>query len=164
MSVQQTVSQDTAWPHKRDFVILVNPARRRKVIRHAVAWVVLAVAAFELAGPDGLAAQWTRQKDAEASIAKLQPVMSRLADEGKPDAIRWMVENVPGTDLHRLDPLVEKGDAQAMFALASREWKTDRPVAEQLVARAAEAGYAPAIKFQWRMKQPAGNGSSQASE
>lgn len=79
--------------------------------------------------------------------------MEKLADAGKDQAALWMVQHYPLESRDRLPALVSKGYAEALFyqGLLMRRDKGNNVATQesglQLIQRAADQGYWPAIRF-----------------
>lgn len=129
------------WPHKAD--ILINPAKKKPLAIFGV--VVVAMACFMVKGDD--IGKYFKTKH-ENSV--LLPKMSALADQGKAEAVVWMVKH-GGYDLS--DPVVAKvqaaaeaGHAESMYVYSVLlAFKKDDDGAKLWLERSAAQGYPDAV-------------------
>ncbi|HEP9773956.1 TPA: hypothetical protein VDW19_002576 [Pseudomonas aeruginosa] len=86
--------------------------------------------------------------DREADRAKLEPVMRKFAEQGKPEAIIWLAQNFPKENRTSLEALASQGNGTALFTLAALRLRDgDEGEFESLMRQAAEAGNADALRF-----------------
>lgn len=130
------------WPHTAD--ILINPAKKKSI---AVFTVLIVATVFLLAKGDDIAKYFVKKHE----HAVLLPKMSALADQGKADAVAWMVRN-GGYDLS--DPVIAKvlaaaeaGHAESMYVYSViLAFKKDDVGAKLWLDRSADEGYPDAVQ------------------
>lgn len=138
-----------AWPYG-DVALAVNPAKRTQLRRAMVLAVALACVAAVLVDEHGPLKTWAKGVSRQEEVEKFAPMMRKLADAGKPDAIIWMAQHFPDTEAGRLDALIRAGSGQAAWTLAGIRAKSDKAQAERLVQVAADNGYLPAMQYAQR--------------
>lgn len=138
----------STWPHKADIHIAINPAKRKKTVV-----VLLLIFVFGLLTiPSGSPLQqWITKYAQDIEREQLMPQMSQLAAQGKPDAVIWIAENYPQTNVSQLESLASQGNGHALMLLAKSKSGSDTAAAMSLMKQAAETGYLPAVK--WQMRQ-----------
>ena len=142
-----TTAKLQAWDHRKDVVILVNPAKRKKIFSVLGGLAIFFVAVFVLSDSDGPLMKWAANQDKLADRLLLAPTMQRLAAQGKRDAIIWVAKSAPGTNIGQLEALAASGDGEALFIQAQNKWESDIQEAKRLIQLSADAGYMPAVKF-----------------
>lgn len=142
-----TAAEAQAWPHRKDVVILVNPSKRKIILRTIVFVGILIAVVMVMSTDDSPLSKWAKEQDQQADREKLAPTMERLAAQGKRDAIIWISHNIPENDGGRLAALAYSGDGEALFLRAMEKAKTDVSEAKRLLVLSADAGYLPAVKM-----------------
>lgn len=142
-----TTADPQAWNHRKDVVILVNPAKRKTIIRTLVVLGIIWVGILAMGADDSPVSRWAQEQDQQADRVQLAPTMQRLAVQGKRDAIIWVAKNIPENDAGRLAALAASGDGEALFLRAKETWDADMPEAKRLLALSADEGYLPAVKM-----------------
>ena len=138
-----TPAPASTCPDRGDILLLVNPAKKRRLVIEATLAGVLMI--FLLA-PGSPMRRWAQAQDHRDEVSKMAPTMERLAAQGKPDAIIWVARNEPSKDDGRLATLAASGNDEALFLLGAKTWPHDDAKALQLLKASAVAGYVPAVK------------------
>ena len=138
-----TSAPASTWPHRGDILLLVNPAKKRRLVIEATLAGVLMI--FLLA-PGNPMDRWAQAQDHRNDVTKMAPTMERLAAQGRPDAIIWVARNEPAKDDGRLATLAGSGNGEALYLLGAKTWPRDHAKALQLLKASAATGYVPAVK------------------
>lgn len=130
-----------AWPHKAHIVI--NPAKKRDLAIFSAAILALALVGF---GCKPVAQYFIHNHERDV----LLPQMSALAEQGKPEAVIWMLKNsssaLSAKQIAVLQQAAEKGHPQSMFLYArALQIMNDAVGAKTWFERAAGEGYPEAI-------------------
>ncbi len=143
-----SILSDADWPHKRDVVLLVKPSARKRVGLTLLAIAILFCGGMAVLGERCPVSSWLQSMDREADRAKLEPVMRKFAEQGKPEAIIWLAQNFPKENRTSLEALASQGNGTALFTLAALRLRDgDEGEFESLMQQAAEAGNADALRF-----------------
>ena len=139
---------DPAWPHKFD--VAVNPKIRRPLMLFLVLAIVALI--FYIGAALFDAYRYSQAKES------LVPHMSALAAQGVPEAVAWMVKNAEGyyktpEGQVQLKNAAEAGHPQSMFFYASLHRKDNPDLAKEYLKKAADAGYARAVRMMGKWKQ-----------
>lgn len=130
------------WPHQKD--IAINPAKRKKLLATLIG---LGAAALLLLNQDRIINHFV---DAHRN-ALIRPAMSALAEQGKPDAVVWMMEHDAGfasadPQFSALRKAADSGHPQSMYLYSKvLKWQHDELAAQNMLAKAAEQGFPPAV-------------------
>lgn len=132
------------WPHKTP--ILIDPKKKKGIV---VCLVLLAVAAvFALKGEDVISHFVTSyNRDV------MRPEMAKLAAQGKPEAVVWMMMNdsALSSDSHfeALKVAADRGNPHSMYLYAQvLKYQKDEKSAHDYIVRAAAEGYPDAVLAQ----------------
>ncbi|HHG4421508.1 hypothetical protein ACM71H_26485 [Pseudomonas aeruginosa] len=143
-----SILSDADWPHKQDIVVLVKPSARKRVGITFLGIALLFCGGMAVLGERGPVSLWLQSMDREADRAKLEPVMRKFAEQGKPEAIIWLAQNFPKENRTSLEALASQGNGTALFTLAALRLRDgDEGEFESLMRQAAEAGNADALRF-----------------
>lgn len=122
----------------------IDPKQRKK---HLIVFALGVIAVAVLIALQPYVDQWATRYEHQKTVERLEPSMRVLADAGKPSAILWLATNVPN-ESKRLHSLVNQGNADAMYALASLQYTTNPTEAKLLIAKAAALGQPIAVDYQ----------------
>lgn len=135
----------TPWPHPGPVAIVVDPARKKPVIRFVFA--ALTVFVLGIITEEELVTPWAKKKDVQNDVNRMGAIMLKHAHEGKPDAVVWVAKFMPEKDSGSLEKLALSGHGEALWILAGvRASKGQTNEADLLVKKSAEAGYPLAVK------------------
>jgi TPR repeat protein len=138
-----TATTSHSWPHKT--AVVIDPARRKSLF--IIFLVIVSILLWGLKGND-VVRYFADKNELEA----LRPKMSLLADQGKPEAIAWMIMHdsaffAKDDDFTSLKAAADAGHAESMYLYGGiLKWKKADSRGDAYIARAAAEGYPDAIK------------------
>jgi hypothetical protein len=134
----------TKWPHKAP--VLIDPSKKKGIFIFLVMVAVTVVFVFK--GAD-IVDHFVTAHNRDV----LRPQMAKLAAQGKPEAVAWMVINDPtfraDGNFDSLKAAAETGNPQSMFLYAQvLKYQKDEQGAYGYIIRAAAEGYPEAVLAQ----------------
>jgi hypothetical protein len=138
------------WHENELFLFKINP-NRKKAFYGFVAF--LCVFGWLIFSDDPI--RWGKAYEAKVEIEELTPQMAQLAALGKPHAVLWMIRNDEATrvafkngDHANLKAMAEAGDAESMYLWGVQYLvKKKTQEAHEWIAKAADEGFLPAVKY-----------------
>lgn len=130
-------------------------AMKKKITKSEWAMLVFLVAIFLISACGPKITEYLN--DWQRSLIK--PQMIALAEEGKPDAVLWVMQYVPESrstkDLEHLKAFAEQGHAESMFRYSNYLFRSkDEAAGLAMLQKAADAGNPNAVRALHERKNP----------
>ncbi|MCA8270715.1 hypothetical protein [Burkholderia vietnamiensis] len=139
------VAAAAEWAHKKDVVILVNPAKRKKIGRTLVGAILVAAFGLVVTGHNGPVDQWAKRQE----NARMRPAMEQAMASGSPEAATWLAVHFRTDYPGLLEQQAAKGEPTAMYLIGSMEAdKGNRAKGLSMIHAAAMRGNELAIKYE----------------
>lgn len=141
----KTTSFEAAGDAQPDFE--VNPAKRWKLALAGVLFAALLVLIVK-------GADWASDFNERRQDERIRPTMTALAEQGKPEAVIWMLEHTQSEwptparlFFPKLSGLADKGDPEAVVWMLSRNAEYWSKADFEPLRKAAETGHPKSMYF-----------------